>query len=714
MSLALPSPPLTLPPSLADQLWALRRRWRLVALCALLVPMLTIAVLMHQPVVYTASGILFYDPEGAAVPGDSANAPVDAVNEDALTASQSELIASLPAAAALSAQLKLGERVEFAGAARLWPLRPKPPPAPGDIAEAVRRAIGVAVLPGSRILQVSFTSTDPVIAAAAANAAMALYVAHEREAAFADLTAAQTWLEAHAVQAQAALDATELQIVAARAAAGVVQGAQASLSDETISRLSASLIEAQALLAMNQARLAAAGPGDAAAANAAIAPNLLPLRKEQADLAAQVRSLATQYGPDYPDLRTARTQQAAITAEIDDETGRELDAAQAEVAAGRAEVATLQGALAGARRESEAEDAESAPIRALEQQADASRTMLRAMTLQAQALAQDASLTRPDARILSAAAVPVSPSSPGRLVILAAAVGLGLAAGILLAALAQALDTSFRCGADIRSGLNLGCLALLPEVRSPQMAALAAPFSVFAEQLRGLRTGLGLGRGACEIVAVTAARPAEGKTTLTIALARTLAAAGLRVLAIDGDIRQPGFEPAFGLGGAPGLTDHLAGLARLESILFRDPQSELMLMPAGTQAQAALSLFLSGALPACLAALRPQFDVILLDVPPAFALAEGRVLASVADRALLCVRWGKTPRRVVLGAITLLRDAGVVIAGVALTRVDARVHGRSGHADAEMYQPRYGGYFQMKEQKEALLFVNKKFSRGRR
>ena len=118
-----------------------------------------------------------------------------------------------------------------------------------------------------------------------------------------------------------------------------------------------------------------------------------------------------------------------------------------------------------------------------------------------------------------------------------------------------------------------------------------------------------------------------------------------------------------------------------------------LLLLAGTQAKAALSLFLSPSLPACLAKLRTRYDIILLDVPPAFALAEGRVLGRLADSALLCIRWGNTPRRVVLAAMTLLQEAGVILAGVALTRVNAKAHGNSGFADAEIYQPRYGGYF---------------------
>jgi len=696
MSRALPAATADLP-GLAEQLLALRRRWRLIALCALAVPLLAGVLLYSAPPVYTATGILIYQPEAARVPGDTNDLMPDAASEDAVTASQTEVIDSLPAAAAIAAKLDLAASPAFnpALAHRPWPFSlraARAAPTAAALAEEVRRHLSVAVLPGSRILKVSFSAADPVLAANAANLAMQLYLAHERDAAFATLTDAQTWLVAHARDEQAQLDGTETALAQARAAAGVVQGAQSSLTGETASRLAASLTQAQADLAMNQARLASAHSGDAAAANAAIAPNLLPLRKEQADLAAQVQSLAGEYGPDYPALRTARTELAAISAEIAAESARELDAARAEVAADQAQIATLSAALAGARTASQTEDQESAPVRALEQRAEAGRAMLRNMTLQADQLAQDASLTKADARLLSAAAVPSRPSSPSRGLIMGASALLGACAGVLLASLAGALDTSFRSGAALRAALGLSCLAMIPETRDPQSLALSTPFSLYAEQLRALRTALGLG-GAARIIAVTAARPGEGKTTLTIALARALAMAGLRTLAIDGDLRQPSFDAVIGAGGACGLTDHLAGLAPRAAIMCRDPLSPAIFMPAGTQAATALNLFLTPALPALLDELRESFDVILLDVPPAYALAEGRVLARVADSALLCVRWGHTPRRVVAGAIELLREAGVTLAGAVLTRVDAKAHGRSGFADAEMYQPRYGGYF---------------------
>lgn len=681
MSLALPSfiPPSS--PPLAEQLLGFRRRWRLILAIALIIPLGASAELLRMPVTYTATGTMLYDPENAGIPGDVSAPPQDAANEDAVTASQSAVIASLPAAREIAAELGLAANPKFRHGA-----------GPDALAEAVRHALNVSVLPGSRVLEISFTCVDGALSARVVNAAMALYIQHERDETFAALTDAQAWLETHAAQTQAQLDHTETELARATAAAGVVQGAQASLTDETLSRLAASLVQAQADLAMNQARLNA-GQADAAAANAAIAPNLLPLRKEQADLQAEVQALSGEFGPQYPDLAAARRQLGAITGEINAESAREMNAARAEAAADEAEITTLSNALSAARAESQSEDRESAPVRALEQRAEASRAMLRAMTLQAGALAQDASLTRPDARILSLAEPPASPSTPHRSLIALAALALGLCLGLLTAGLAEALDTSLRSGEMLRSGLGLNCLALVPETASPYIAVLEAPFSLYAEQLRAIRTGLNLQPGQGRIIAITAARPGEGKTTLTIALARALSAAGLRTLAIDGDIRQPSFDPIFLAGGAPGLTDHLAGLTGLDEIILDDPLSPLQIIPAGTQAKAALSLFLSPRLGECFAQLRASYDVILLDVPPAFALAEGRVLASLADAALLCIRWGKTPQRVARGAMTVLREAGVTLAGAVLTRVNPKTHGRSGFADAEAYQPRYGGYF---------------------
>jgi Mrp family chromosome partitioning ATPase len=116
-------------------------------------------------------------------------------------------------------------------------------------------------------------------------------------------------------------------------------------------------------------------------------------------------------------------------------------------------------------------------------------------------------------------------------------------------------------------------------------------------------------------------------------------------------------------------------------------------IPAGSAEAGAQQLFGSPAMAALIRKLAETHDLILLDAPPAAAMTDARVIARRADATLLLVRWHATPRGVVRHAVGLLEEAGARIAGVALTRVDPRAHLRSGFADAEIYHPRYGGYF---------------------
>ena len=74
-------------------------------------------------------------------------------------------------------------------------------------------------------------------------------------------------------------------------------------------------------------------------------------------------------------------------------------------------------------------------------------------------------------------------------------------------------------------------------------------------------------------------------------------------------------------------------------------------------------------------------------------MTEARVAATLADATLLCVRWRSTQAKTVMHAVELLHDAHAKIIGTVLTRVDPRVHVRSGYADAGVYHRRYKAYF---------------------
>jgi len=405
-------------------------------------------------------------------------------------------------------------------------------------------------------------------------------------------------------------------------------------------------------------------------------------------------------GDRHPDVASARSQVNDLQRAVGSESGRVIQALESDARAAAARVRSMEEQLrAQEARVNQTQTAE-IQLNALEREAEASRSLQRAVLERAQVTASQTAIEKADARVLSVATYPGAPSFPKVPLFVAAAAVLGVLFGLLVIWFLEQADSTIRSGDEVRSALSLPNLALVPMLRRGLLGrhrvedyVVRKPLSPFAESMRTLRAALWLGAEPPRVVVITAARPGEGKTTTSVALARSAAMNGERVLLIDCDVRQPSLGRIFRAEGAAGVTDLLLGQAVLERIIRRDHLSSLDYIPAGAAEIHSLGLFMSEAMAGLLDRVRRDYDLIVLDAPPALAMADARVVARLADATLLCVKWRDTPRSVVRNSLGLLEDAHARVVGACLTQVDAKVHGRSGYADAEVYHPRYGGYF---------------------
>ncbi len=708
------------PASAQAILGSLRRRKLWLLACALLIPALALVAIRHLTPRYTATGTLIYDPNEYKPRELQSILRVDPTTE-AVMASQAEVLGGLQTVEQMARQLDLFSRAEFNPALRPvpWPARllhlaldrlhlrqAARPAAPGQessrdaVLLAAQQAVQVRTVNASRVLEVSFTSEDPHLAASAVNALMDVYVRNQLTAKFRAVQRAQDWLESRAQALRGEVRAAEDRVAAYRNRQGLVRGMHAGLDAEQISNLTEGLARARSELAAAQGRLDAARNGAGAEAEAAVAPSVVQEREQEDQLTAQLHSLLTRLGPNHPDVRAVQRQLDQVRRSVAAAEGRVVSATEAEVRAAGARVEALEHDVAKAQAQSESRAEAQVPLNAMERDLDASRTLLQSVLERLQETAQQAAVESPDAREVSLALAPAEPSFPRTGPLLAAAVAFGVLFGLMVVYVLELSDTTLKSGEDVRAWLGLPCFALVPFVgrrargwlRIEEYAA-HKPLTPFAEQLRALRAGLWFGPERPRTVAITAARPAEGKTTITLALARSAAMAGERVVAVDCDIRSPSFPDRLGGAAEPGLADCLRGVARLEEVIQKDPLTNMAYIPAGTAGPDTFGLFMSEAMGQVLQALRHEYQLVLLDAPPAHAMTDTRAIAQIADATLVCARWRRTPRAVVQNAIELLEAANASVAGVALTRVDARTHRRSGYADAEACHPRYGRYF---------------------
>ncbi len=708
-------------------LW--RRKLPVIA-CLVLVPLLAWVALGRMTPRYTATGTLLYEPNENRVREMQSILRADPVT-DSVMASQAEILQSLHIAQKVAERGNLFNNPEFNKTLRppslpsrfmaalrgILGMEPEttPPAAPvtgpgvgperNATIMAVQAALRANATRFSRTIEVSFTAEDRLVAAAAVNNAMDVYVKDQYAAKYRAVRRTTEMLERRVRELRADVRRGDDNIAAYRSEHRLSQGMRAGMDAEQISLLSEDLVRARGELTHAEGRLDAAHGKAGAGAQAAIAPSVVQLRLQQDQIASQVQARQARFGPNHPEAESLRRQLAEAQRAVAAETARVVTSIESDHRSARARVASLEQSLRDAQQETNRAGQAHIALNAMTRDVEASRAQLQSVLQSMQQTAQQAAVETAEAREISQALPPELPSWPRTGPLMAGAVASGLFIGLLLATILHAADTTLRSGEDTRSVSNLPCFALLPEVGRRALGHLSIeeyvarrPLSIFAEQVRALRAGLWFGANRPRVIAMTAARPAEGKTVVSIALGRSAALSGERVLVIESDLRQPRFARRLGAQFEMGLAEYLKGEALLEDVIQLDQLSGMHYIHAGQSTSGSggahlPGLFMSETMARMLATVRQDYDLVLLDAPPVQAMTEARVVAAIADATVLCVRWRSTPRATLRLALDLLEDAHANVVGTVLTRVEPRVHLRSGAADAEVYHRRYKQYF---------------------
>lgn len=289
-----------------------------------------------------------------------------------------------------------------------------------------------------------------------------------------------------------------------------------------------------------------------------------------------------------------------------------------------------------------------------------------------------------DARQITVAEVPLVPFRPNIPTTMAMALPAGVILGFILALLRSTMSRQIWNGAQATHVSQLPNLGNLPRIpRRGLMRRLRPiafvhnfPRSGFTEAMRSLLT-VWFGQNGREatprVVMITSALPHEGKSTIASCLAAVAAQDGMRVLLIDFDSRRTGASRIVGADGdSASLMDMTQGEMSVEEA--RMPVSaecdfdfiafdqETRLTPA------VVSDFSQTVLPRML----ENYDLIVLDTPPALGLADAARLGTLADSTLIVVRSGKTPENALRQGVERLEDSGVSLAGTVVNDIEPR------------------------------------------
>lgn len=297
--------------------------------------------------------------------------------------------------------------------------------------------------------------------------------------------------------------------------------------------------------------------------------------------------------------------------------------------------------------------------------------------------------------IISAAKVPTVPVKPRRTEAIVFAALAGLIIGVGLCLLADYLDTTIKTKEDVEKILGMPTLGFVPPIDSarakgsqdgelhPELQSLEKPRSLLAESFRSIRTSLMFskaGRGLKNIL-VTSAVPLEGKTTVSVNIAITLALAGKKVLLIDADMRRPCVGRIFDISSRPGLSNILAGEGErsLDKAIRRVDVENLSILPSGPQPPNPAELLGSDGMKRFTAELTGMFDHVIFDTPPLINATDGTIVTQHADGIVLVVRSFRTDVDFVVRARDMLNNAQANVLGVVLNNADVSRDGYYGY-----------------------------------
>lgn len=583
--------------------------------------------------------------------------------------------------------------------------------AAGAVLDTVESRLRIDRPGGTNILSLAFTAPDPAVAADVANEYAQQYLASKVDVRLGAARTADVGLRHELDRMRGEVEEAEGAVAAYRRANNLLSANGTTLTEGEQSLFKQQQATAQTQLAEEEAGLATARAqlhrgsqgGDVGAALSS--PVIGQLRAQRALASAKLAQLESRYQSDHPQVMDAKREVADIDTAIRGEIGRVISNLEARVSVARQRAAAASGIASRSKGELATNADASVKLNELERRAEALRTNYAAMLQRQTAVASQAVVADVDARLLSPARVPSRPSFPNKKVSLALGTLLALLLAAAAVAIVQLLDRRMVASREVEQRLGLPHLVNVPTLSSitrpsergqaPVDFVVDRPFSVMAESMRSLLLVIekGTSHRAGRYVGITSAQPGEGKSTVAACLARVAAVGGRRTLLIDGDVRRPRVAATFGLEPRYGLLDVLAGAVPLKDALIEDARSGLWLLPALTQTFDHARINSEAAFRELMRQIENVFDLVVIDVAPALAAVESRLLMNYVDQAVMVVRWRHTPASVVRAALKRLNSIGVKPVGVVMAQVDMRAIAAYAVDDVDHGFRRWGNYY---------------------
>jgi capsular exopolysaccharide synthesis family protein len=681
----------------------LRNRWPVAGIIILAVVVGMLSVLLASPI-YRATASVQIDQQIAKVLGTE-DADQYQITGDAerFLQTQIDVLQSRDLAEQVVDKLGLATDRAYAEAFGIAPddKAPEDTKARRDRAiAALQGALDVTLRRMSRIAQVQVESRDAAMSARVANAYVETYITSNLQRRFDQSSYSRKFLQDQLNQTRIKLENSERVMVDFARAAGLIEiaplaasssgesGGQ-SLATSDLVQLNQAFTDSRAArIAAEQRWLQAQATPPLSLAEVRSDPAVQTLLQELSKARVEYRHLRERLKDGHPTVEQKLAAVNALEVELGSQASSVRNSIRDRYLVAARQEGRLAATVSGLKGATLSERDHSIRYNILRREVETNRELYNGLLQRYKEVSAEAGVTTNNITIIDVAVPPKAPSSPRPALNMALALLLGLGGAGAWVFGREHLTDAVRTPEDVQARVGLALMGVMPKVRSgtTPLVELHDPKSQFSEAVHAMRATLELAtsNGVPHNLALTSARPSEGKSTLAASLGREFAAAGKRVMLIDADMRKPSVHSAFDLKNTVGLSQILARQTLLGDAIMRSGFDGLDVLVSGKIPPDPTLLLDGNRLSDVLDSLSSQYDLIILDCPPVLGIADALQVAAKVEATIMVIEANDTRFTNLKTALNRLRDSRINLIGAVLSKFDAAQFG---------YSEYYGYYY---------------------
>ncbi len=578
----------------------------------------------------------------------------------------------------------------------------------GQAAAIVRAHLSVTPVKDSRLVNVSYTDTNPERARQILSTLVGVFVDRNIDVALASTNAAADWLRNQVENLKSELESSENALQDYKAGHRVLSVSlddQSNMLRQEMQQLTTALTAVRVRRTQVEARVFELSHIDPSNTNVAM-PDQSQLRNVTLEeLRAELKNAEAEHaaligagkGDNHPLVASAAARVATSRQALQRELQNIKEAAQRELAAVAREADSLAQLLDQAQRRAQELARLEVDYRRLERSKQQTEKLYSLVIERS----KESDLTRMmrfnNIQTIDTPIAPKKPIGPNLPLNLALGLFAGLSMGLCGAFLREMFDQSVKTPMDIEHELGMTFLGVLPRQAAGNGAARSRTrrrrrggepqehlewlvhedsTSPISEAARSIRTNLAFMSPdrPYRSFLITSASPSEGKTTVACWLATAMAQAGQRVLLIDCDLRRPRLHRIFDLINDRGVTSALVDRSTLKAAVHETKVPGLSVLLSGPSSPNPSENLQSKAFESLLNDVLASYDQVVIDSPPIGPVTDAVILSTRVDTSILVIRATSSAKELVRRANKALQDVRARVAGAILNSVEPSSH----------------------------------------